>query len=77
MLKRRLKKPAENTLARRKAGDGIQQVLPEGSVNGSLPSVSDGTHWGCNTSSTTTLPPLSAVTTLCTGAYPLIVMSTT
>jgi hypothetical protein len=30
----------------------------------------------CITSSTTTLPPLSAVMTLCTGAYPLSVMST-
>jgi hypothetical protein len=34
-------------------------------------------HCGCMTSSTTTLPPLSAVMTLCTGAYPLSVMSIT
>jgi YD repeat-containing protein len=34
-------------------------------------------YCGCMTSSTTTLPPLSAVMTLCTGAYPLRVMSST
>ena len=34
-------------------------------------------YCGCITSSTTTLPPLSAVMTLCTGAYPLSVMSST
>src|SRR6266571_5335905 len=34
-------------------------------------------YCGCNTSSTTTLPPLSVVTTLCMGAYPVSVMSMT
>jgi hypothetical protein len=36
-----------------------------------------GPYSRCSASSTTTLPPLSAVMTLCTGAYPLSVMSIT
>jgi hypothetical protein len=75
--------PQADSEPERHIGGNVGSFCPDGKLEGPperagsfRPPVS-ASYCGCSTSSTNTLPPLSAVTILCTGAYPLSVMSIT